>query len=173
MRTITLQGNPIDIPADQLKVGDRVPVFEFQAQTPEGAKPKRLTDYAGKTVIFSVTPSIDTGVCSIQAKKFDEQAAVLPENIQVVNVSADLPFAQARFATESGSSHIEFASDHMDLSFGNAFGVVIPSHRLLQRSAFVVDPTGTLAYAEYVPEWTDLPDFDKAIEAAKAVAGDE
>src|SRR5688500_4452496 len=112
MRTITLQGNPIEIPSDQLAVGSRVPDFEFQVVTPDGPQPKRLTDYAGQTVLFSVTPSIDTGVCSTQAKGFDDQAAALPEGIHVVNVSADLPFALARFAKESGSSHVEFASDH-------------------------------------------------------------
>ena len=169
MRQITLNGNPIEVPSDQLEVGAQVPDFEFQVVTADGPQPKRLTDYAGKTVVFSVTPSIDTGVCSIQAKEFDAQAAALPEEVQVVNVSADLPFAQDRFAKESGSSHIEFASDHKDLSFGNAFGVVIPSHRLLQRSAFVVDKNGKLAYAEYVPEWTDQPDYEKALEAAKGI----
>jgi thiol peroxidase len=166
MRTITLQGKPIEVSSDQLAVGSQVPAFEFQVVTPEGPKPKRLSDYSGQTVLFSVTPSIDTGVCATQAKKFEEQVAALPEGVKVVNVSADLPYAQARFAQEAGISHIEFASDHKDLSFGKAFGVVIPSHRLLQRSAFVVDGSGKLIHAEYVPEWTDLPNFDAAIKAA-------
>src|SRR5688572_4735477 len=134
MREVTLNGTPYEVEGNELKVGDKVPDFEFQVVTPDGPQPKRLTDYAGQTVLFSVTPSIDTGVCSTQAKGFDDQAAALPEGIHVVNVSADLPFALARFAKESGSSHVEFASDHKDLSFGSAFGVVIPSHRLLQRS---------------------------------------
>lgn len=163
MRTITLQGNPIEIPTDGLRVGSNVPDFTFLAVTPEGPKPKSPADYADKTVLFSVTPSIDTGICATQAKKFDE---MVTENIAVVNVSADLPFALARFAEQA--TNMEFASDHKDLSFGNAFGIVIPSHRLLQRSAFVVDSAGILTYAEYVPEWTDLPDFDAAIAAARA-----
>jgi thiol peroxidase len=167
MREVTLNGTPYAIDGNELKVGDKVPDFEFQVVTPEGPKPKRLSDYAGQTVLFSVTPSIDTGVCATQAKDFNSRAGSLPENVKVVNVSADLPFAQARFAQETGSSNIEFASDHKELSFGRAFGVVIPSHRLLQRSVFVVDGEGKLAYAEYVPVWTDLPDFDAAIEIAK------
>lgn len=168
MRQVTLNGTPYEVSGEDMAVGTQVPDFEFQVVTPDGPKPKRLSDYAGETVLFSVTPSIDTGVCAMQAKSFDEKAAALPVGVKVVNVSADLPFAQARFAQESGSSHIEFASDHRDLSFGRAFGVVIPSHRLLQRSAFVVDGSGKLVYAEYVPVWTDLPDFDKAIESALA-----
>lgn len=167
MRQVTLNGTPYEVEGNALQVGDQVPDFEFQVVTPEGPKPKRLSDYAGQTVLFSVTPSIDTGVCATQAKNFDEKAAALPEGVKVVNVSADLPFAQARFAKESESSHIEFASDHKDLSFGRAFGVVMPAHRLLQRSAFVVDGNGRLIYAEYVPVWTDLPDFDTAINAAQ------
>jgi len=166
MRTITLQGNPLEIPTEVLPVGSKVPDFEFLAVTAEGPKPKRLSDYAGKTVLFSVTPSIDTGVCSTQAKNFDERVGRLPEGVAMVNVSADLPFALDRFAKDAGLANMEFASDHKDLSFGKAFGVVIPSHRLLQRSAFVVDPQGTLTYAESVPEWTDLPDFDAALTAA-------
>ena len=120
MRQVTLNGTPYEVTGEQLQVGAQVPDFEFQIVTPEGPKPKRLSDYAGQTVLFSVTPSIDTGVCATQAKNFDDQAAALPGGIKVVNVSADLPFAQDRFAKESGSSHIEFASDHKDLSFGNA-----------------------------------------------------
>jgi len=167
MRQVTLGGTPYDVEGYELRVGDQVPDFEFQAVTPDGPKPKRLSDYAGQTVLFSVTPSIDTSVCATQAKTFDEKVAALPAGIKFVNVSADLPFAQARFAKESESSHIEFASDHKDLSFGRAFGVVITSHRLLQRSAFVVDGSGKLLHAEYVPVWTDLPDFDEALRAAK------
>jgi thiol peroxidase len=169
MRTITLTGNPIEVTADELTVGSQVPSFEFQVVTAEGPKAKRLSDYAGQTVLFSVTPSIDTGICATQAKNFDEKAAALPDGIKVVNVSADLPFASARFAEDAGLSHIEFASDHKDLSFGTAFGIVIPSRRLLQRSAFVVDGNGKLVHAEYVSEWTDLPDFDAAMAAARSV----
>ncbi|MEO7453522.1 MAG: thiol peroxidase [Fimbriimonadales bacterium] len=168
MRTITLTGNPIEIPTDTLSVGSEVPDFEFQVVTPDGPKPKKLSDYAGKTVLFSVTPSIDTGLCATQAKNFDEQSAQLPEGIQVVNVSADLPFASARFAKDAGLTHMEFASDHKDMAFGKAFGIVIPSHRLLQRSALVVDGNGTLVHAEYMNEWTELPDFDAAMEAARS-----
>ena len=167
MRQVTLNGTPYEVSGQELQVGAQVPDFEYQVVTPEGPKAKRLSDYAGQTVLFSVTPSIDTGVCATQAMSFDDQAASLPEGVKVVNVSADLPFAQDRFAKESGSSHIEFASDHKDLSFGKAFGVVIPSHRLLQRSAFVIDGNGKLIHAEYVPVWTDLPDFDSAIKATK------
>ena len=167
MRQVTLNGQPHPVSGDELQVGAQVPDFEFQVVTPDGPKPKRLSDYAGQTVLFSVTPSIDTGVCATQAKNFDDQAAALPEGIKVVNVSADLPFAQARFAKDSGSGHIEFASDHKDLSFAKAFGVVLTDDRLLQRSAFVVDGNGTLRYAEYVPVWTDHPNFDAAIAAAK------
>lgn len=165
-RTITLQGAPIEIPTDELQVGAQIPDFEFLAVTGNGPQPKRLSDYAGKVVVFSVTPSIDTGVCSTQARQFDERAASLPEGVQVVNVSADLPFAQARFAMEAENKNLEYASDHKDLSFGEAFHVVIPSHRLLQRSVFVVDGSGKLAYAEYVPEWTNLPDYEAAFRVA-------
>ena len=147
MRQVTLNGTPYEVTGEQLQVGAQVPDFEFQIVTPEGPKPKRLSDYAGQTVLFSVTPSIDTGVCATQANNFDDQAAALPGGIKVVNVSADLPFAQDRFAKESGSSHIEFASDHKDLSFGKAFGVVIPGHRLLQPVRMrTIEPPGIVPW---------------------------
>lgn len=167
MRKVTLNGTAYEVSGQELTIGSQVPDFEFQVVTPDGPKPKRLSDYAGKTVLFSVTPSIDTGVCAVQAKNFDDRAASLPDGVKIVNVSADLPFAQDRFAKESGSSHIEFASDHKDLSFGKAFGVIIPSHRLLQRSAFVVDGSGRVIHAEYIPIWNDPPNFDAALNAAK------
>ncbi|MBA3725604.1 MAG: thiol peroxidase [Armatimonadetes bacterium] len=170
MRTVTTKGSPVPVEGDELHAGDKAPDFELKQATANGIVPCTLADYAGKTLILSVTPSIETSVCATMAKRFNEEASSLPDSVKVLNVSTDLPQAQARFGEEAGANKIEFASDHLETSFGRAYGVLIPPLRQLARSVFVVDPSGMIAYAEYVSEIVDLPDFDAAFAAARKAA---
>ncbi|MGI8922438.1 MAG: thiol peroxidase [Fimbriimonadales bacterium] len=170
MRIVTIEGSLVPVEGSELRTGDKAPDFELRQVTPSGIVPRTLSDYAGKTLILSVTPSIEAGVCATMANRFNEEASRLPESIKVLNVSTDLPQAQARFAKEAGANEIEFASDHLETSFGHAYGVLIPPLRQLARSVFVIDPNGMITHAEYVPEILDLPDFGSAISAAKKAA---
>ena len=124
-----------------------------------------LSDFKGVRLI-SVVPSVDTGVCAAQTKRFNDEIANLG-NVQVLTMSADLPFAQARWAQENGFNNAKIFSDHRDLSFGEAYGVIIQELRLLARSVFVIDSEDNVVYAEYVSEGTNHPEYDAALEAAK------
>ena len=160
---VTFKGNPMTLIGPELKPG--APAPEFQALGTDLA-PVTLSSLKGKTVLISVTPSLDTPVCDQQAKRFNEEAATLP-NVQALNVSMDLPFAQRRWCGASGVDRIKTLSDHRDASFGAAYGVLIKEMRLLARSVFVVDAGGTLRYVEYVPEVASHPNYDAALAAVK------
>ncbi|MEW5884666.1 MAG: thiol peroxidase [Armatimonadota bacterium] len=166
-RTVTMKGNPLPVEGPELQAGDPAPDFRLHQATPDGLKDVTLDDFAGKTLILSVVTSLDTSVCSDMARRFNEEAERLPDSVAVLTVSADLPFAQGRFCTDYQITRIQTASDHRDVSFGRAYGVLIPPLRLLARAVFVVRPDRTLAYAEVVPEVSDLPNFDAALAAAR------
>jgi len=157
---ITFQGNPLTLIGPELKIGDKAPDFVLL----DGElKEFRLKDFYGKTKVISVTPSLDTPVCDMQARRFNQEASRLREDIVVVNVSMDLPFAISRFCTAAGIERVKAFSDHRDASFGNAYGVLIKELRLLARAVFVVDEKDFVQYREIVPEITNLPDFDAAL----------
>lgn len=164
MVQITFKKNPVTLPGREVKAGDKAPEFTALAND---LSPVTLQDTAGKVRLISVVPSLDTGVCSDQTKRFSEEAASLGENVEVLTVSADLPFAQKRWTTINNVDSITTLSDHRDLSFGEAYGVTMQELRLLARSIFVVDENDKVAYVEYVPEGTDHPDYDKALQAVK------
>lgn len=163
---ITFQGAPFTLLGTPPKIGDKAPDFVVRAND---LSPRSLKDYAGKTLVFSVVPSLDTGVCDLQTRRFNNEAAGLGEGVRILTVSCDLPFAQARWCGAAGVTQLETLSDHFDLSFGLAYGVVIKELRLLSRSIFVVDKKGILTYCELVPEVTHEVDFSAALAAAKAV----
>jgi thiol peroxidase len=152
---VTMKGNPMTLIGPELKVGDKAPDFTVVDQT---LKPVKLSDYAGKTVVISVTPSIDTPVCDFQLRKINADLAG-KANTVVMNISMDLPFAIKRFCAVAEIENALALSDHKSASFGEAFGVLIKELRLLARAMFVVDKDGKLAYAEIVPEATDAPDY--------------
>ncbi len=165
-RTTLLKGNPVPIEGPELRAGDKAPEFTLQASGAAGLGNVTLADYAGKTVLLSVVPSLDTPVCAIQTKKFNDKAAGLPDSVEIVTVSTDLPFAQARFCTEQGIDKLQSLSDHRDAGFGKAYGVLItegPFNRVLSRALFVIGPDGILKHAQYVPEVADEPDYDAAL----------
>ena len=168
-RTTTMRGNELPLDGPELHVGDKAPDFKLHQRGPEGLRDMTLADFEDKTLIISVVPSLDTPVCEIQTKKFNEEIVGLPSDVEVLTVSMDLPFAQARFCSDKGTHHIKAASDHRDASFGEAYGTLIPPLRIESRAVFVVGKDGTLTHVEYVPEVTDQPNYDAALTAAKTV----
>lgn len=152
------------LPNKEVKVGDQAPEFTVLST---GLEPVTLQDTAGKIRLVSVVPSLDTGVCSDQTKRFSDEAASFGDNVEVLTISADLPFAQKRWTEINKVDAITTLSDHRDLSFGEAYGVTMQELRLLARSIFVIDENDKIAYAEYVPEGTDHPDYEKALNAVK------
>ncbi|MGM9924625.1 MAG: thiol peroxidase [Bacillus sp. (in: firmicutes)] len=163
MAKVTFKNNPVTLLGNEVKVGDTAPSFSVLRNDLSSAT---LSDYEGYVKIISVIPSIDTGVCSAQTRKFNEEASKL-DNVKVLTISADLPFAQSRWCAAEGIENVETLSDHKDLSFGNNYGVVMEELRLLARSVFVVDSNDKVVYVEYVSEGTNHPDYEAAIKAAK------
>ena len=162
----TFKHNPVTLLGNEVKVGDKAPDFTVLAND---LSPVSLKDSEGKIRLFSVVPSLDTGVCDTQTRRFNEAAAELGDNVIIYTVSMDLPFAQKRWCGAAGIEAVQTVSDHREGSFGRAYGVLIESLRLLTRSIFVVDAQGTVTYVEYVPESTDHPNYEAAIEAVKAL----
>lgn len=161
---ITFLGGPLTLVGPEIAAGDKAPDFTV---LDNGLGAKSLADFAGKTVVLSVTPSLDTPVCDAQLRKFNQAAAALGDDVAVLNVSMDLPFANKRFCSVAGIEKALTLSDHRDASFGQAYGVLIKELRLLARAIFVVGPDGVVKHAEIVPEVTHHPDYDKALAAAK------
>lgn len=168
-RTVTFKGNAVNLAGSELKAGDAAPAFTGL----QGLAAVSLADTPAKARLFSVVPSLDTGVCSMQTKKFDEGIKALGDAVAAYTVSLDLPFAQARFCTAEGVATMKTVSDVHDHSFGKNWGVLIESGiplKLLARSVFVVDKAGKVTYAEYVPEVTSHPNYDAALAALQAAA---
>jgi len=165
---VTLAGNPLTLAGNELKVGDKAPAFTVLDKDLSEVK---LSDFSGKVKIISVTPSLDTPVCDLQARKFNAEAVALGDMVAVINISMDLPFAIARFCTSAGIKNIRTLSDHRDTSFGHAYGVLIKELRLLSRSLFVIDQSDLIRYIELVPEITNQPDYDQALAEARKVRG--
>lgn len=166
MAQVTFKNNPITLIGNEVKAGDKAPNFTVLAND---LSPVTLNDSTGKVRLISVVPSLDTGVCDAQTRKFNEAAAELGDNVVILTVSVDLPFAQKRWCGANGIEAVQTVSDHRDLSFGEAYGVAIQELRLLARAVFVVDAQDNVTYAEYVSEATNHPDYDAALEAVKAL----
>ncbi|NRG44758.1 thiol peroxidase [Bacillus sp. CRN 9] len=164
MASVTFKGNPVTLLGQEVKVGDSAPNFTVLANDMSEVS---LSSSKGKVRLISVIPSIDTGVCDAQTRKFNEEAAKL-DNVEVLTVSVDLPFAQKRWCAAAGIENVQTVSDHRDLSFGEAYGVIMQELRLLARSVFVVDSNDKVTYVEYVSEGTDHPNYEAAIAAVKA-----
>ena len=164
---ITFHGNPLTLLGRQLKCGDRAPDFEVLAND---LSPVKLSDFRGKVCVVSVVPSLDTPVCDIQTRRFNEEAAALGDGVVVLTISMDLPFAQKRWCGAAGIKNVQTLSDHRDAAFGRAFGLLIEELRLLARAVFIVDAGGIIRYKQVVEELTDEPDYDAAIKAVTEVA---
>lgn len=166
MTNITFGGKPVTIVGNEIKVGDKAPDF---VAVNNDLSPFDSKKYNGKVRIISIVPSVDTGVCELQTKKFNEEATALGDDVVVITISNDLPFAQGRFCAAEGIDRALVVSDYKDLDFGKKYGFVIEDLRLLTRGVIVIDKDDKVTYVEYVPEVTNHPDYDKAIEEAKKV----
>ena len=164
MTEITVKNDPITLSGQQVKEGDIAPDFTVLDNS---LNQITLEDYKGKKKLISVVPSIDTGVCDQQTRKFNEEAS--QEDGVVLTISVDLPFAQKRWCASNGLENVVTLSDHRDLSFGENFGVVMEELRLLARSVFVLDESNKIVYKEIVSEGTNFPDFDAALEAYRNI----
>ena len=162
---ITFGGAPLTLLGNPVAVGDKAPDFTVLAKD---LTPRSLKDYSGKILLISVVPSLDTGVCDMQTRRFNTEAAALDSRVRILTISCDLPFAQARWCGAAGVDALETLSDHRDLSFGLNYGLVIKELRLLTRAVLVVDANGVITYEQIVPEVTHEVDYDAALEAVKA-----
>ena len=163
---VTFAGNPIALLGKEVKVGDKAPAFTL---LDNGLGEKTLADYAGKVKVISVVPSLDTGVCDAQTRWFNQNVSNLGENVVVLTVSVDLPFAQKRWCGAAGIDQVETLSDHRDLSFGENYGFILEGLRLLSRGIVVIDKDDVVRYVEYVPEVTSAVNFEAAEAATKVL----
>ncbi|RYM06933.1 thiol peroxidase [Sporolactobacillus sp. THM7-7] len=162
MVSVAFGGKPVELLGKSVHVGDTAPDFTVLDRE---WNEKKLNDYSGVRILASV-PSLDTGVCDAETRRFNEEATRL-DGVTVITVSVDLPFAQSRWCGAAGLDDAVTLSDHRDLSFGKAYGAVMKGFRLLARAVFVVDSSDRVVYTEYVDEVTHHPDYTAAIEAAK------
>jgi thiol peroxidase len=162
----TIKGNPLTLVGPELKVGDKAPNFTVNKDLMTQVS---LADYAGKVKLISVVPSLDTGVCDAQTRRFNEEASKLGDNVIILTVSVDLPFAQSRWCGAAGVDKVITLSDYKSKSFGQAYGVLIKELQLDMRSIFVVDANDTIQYVEYLAEMTNHPNYDSAVAAVKAL----
>ena len=164
MTKITLKGNPIKTVGKLPKVGKKAPKFKLVGTDLSQSK---LKDFKGKKILMNITPSLDTGVCATSLRKFNEEGANL-DNTVVINISKDLPFAQARFCGAEGIENAITLSDFQTNKFGKKYGVTIkngPMKGLLSRAVVVIDEDGKVVYTEQVPEIVQEPNYEAAIEA--------
>ena len=153
---ITFKGNPFTLLGPELKVGDKAPDF---AVVDNSLAPVTLASYSGKIKVISAVPSLDTPVCDTETRRFNQEAGKLPENVVVLTISLDLPFAQKRWCGAAGIDRVITLSDYQERSFASAYGVLIKELKLLSRSIFVIDADNIIRYIQHVPEVTSEPDY--------------
>lgn len=161
---VTLHGNPVTLLGPELGPGAQAPDFTLLKND---LSPAALADFKGKVIVLSVVPSLDTPVCDTQTRRFNEQATALGSDVVTLTVSVDLPFAQARWCGAAGVDRVITLSDHRDVSFGTAYGMLIDGLRLLARGVFVIDKNGLIQYKQLVKEISTEPDYDAVLEAVK------
>jgi thiol peroxidase len=162
---VTMKGNPLTLEGPALKIGDKAPDFVVLNND---LAPVSLSSYSGKVCILSSVPSLDTPVCDMETRRFNQEAGNLGPDVVVLTISMDLPFAQKRWCGAAGVEKVITLSDHRDASFGSAYGVLIKELRLLARSVFVVDKKGVIRYIQLVKELTQEPDYEAVLKAVKA-----
>lgn len=163
---VTFRGTPVTLVGTALQVGNKAPEFTALRRDLSSFS---LAQTAGKVVVINSVPSLDTPVCATQTRRFNQEAAGLGPDTKVLVVSTDLPFAQGRFCTTEGIANLETLSDHRDVSFGTAYGLLIKELRLLARAVLVVDKGGVVRYMQLVPEIGQEPNYDEALAAVKAL----
>jgi thiol peroxidase len=161
---VTLRGNPLTLSGPEIKTGASAPDVEL---LDNDLKPVRLSAYRGKVVVVSSVPSLDTPVCDMETRRFNTEAAKLGDNVAILTVSTDLPFAQKRWCGAAGVDKVKTLSDHRETAFGQAYGVLIKELRLLARSIFVLDQKGVIQYVQHVKEVSQEPDYDAVLAAVR------
>jgi len=163
---VTMKGQPVTLTGEQLNVGDKAP--DFTASNTD-LQPVRLSDFNGKIMLISSVPSLDTPVCDRETRRFNEEAAAFGDEVQVLTVSMDLPFAQKRWCAGAGIENLATLSDHRAAEFGQKYGVLMKDARLLARAIFIVDADGKIRYKQLVNEVTNEPDYDEVLAALRAL----
>ena len=164
---VTFKGDSVAIGGRELKIGDSLPAFKLTANDLSDLE---STSFDGKALIVCSVPSVDTPVCDTEIRKFNEEAANLSDDVVVLVVSQDLPFAQKRWCGAAGIEKVQTASDYKYRAFGEDFGVVWQGPQLLARGVFVSDKEGKLVHVEYVEDIATEPNYEAALSAAKEVA---
>jgi thiol peroxidase len=162
---VTMKGKPLTLVGGEVNVGDKAPDFQV---VDTNLSPVNFSSFRGKACVISAVPSLDTPVCDVETRRFNEEAGKLGDDVAIITISMDLPFAQKRWCGAAGVDKLVTLSDYKDASFGTAYGVLIKELRLLARSVFVVDRNGVVQYKELVKEISNEPDY----EAALKVVGD-
>jgi thiol peroxidase len=159
---ITMKGHPLTLVGQEVEVGAPAPDFEVLAND---LTPFKLSSLKGKVAIICSVPSLDTPTCDIETRWFNEEAAKLGPDVEILTISMDLPFAQRRWCGAAGVDRVTTYSDHRDAAFGQAYGVLIKELRLLARAVFVVDQSGVMRSAQIVPELANEPNYDEVLKA--------
>lgn len=165
-QAVTFKGNPLPLAGKAIKIGDALPAATL---TGAGLAPVNIAEAKGKVRIINVVPSLDTPVCDAQTHELVEKDPALAANVELVTVSMDLPFAQARWAKAAKAKNMTFLSDYKSADFGNSTGLLIQPLHLLARTVIVTDKEGIVRYMQVVPEITELPDMSAAMAAAKGL----
>ena len=165
---VTFKGNPLTLAGEAVKVGQTAHDFTDHYFEAGQLKTLKLADLKGKPTLISVVPSLDTPVCQIQTKKFNEQVGALGDRINAVTISLDLPFAMNRFCGAEGIKNMRTASDYQDRSFGKNWGMLIEELKILARGVFVLDKDGKVVYAQQVKEVAEEPQYEPALAALKS-----
>lgn len=164
MRTITFHGNTLHLEGQLPVIGQKAPPFTLLNND---LTPCTLQDFAGKVLVLVAVPSLDTGVCDMEVRRFNKEAAALSDKVAIAAVSCDLPFAQSRWCGAASVTAVKTLSDHYAANFGKDYGILIKELRLLGRAIFVVDASGTLIYSQLVAEMTHEPNYDEVLDAIK------
>lgn len=162
----TVKGNPVTLLGNELKAGDRAPDFTVADSE---LKDISLTKFKGKIKLIASVPSLDTPICDLEIKRFNDEASRLSKDLVIIFISMDLPFAQKRFCHDNDIKKVKTLSDHKNGDFGSKYGALIKELRLLARAIFILDKKDTIRYIEYVQELASHPDYEAALAALKKV----
>ena len=163
---VKVKGSPVTLIGEEIKIGQNAQDFKVLNTNLEEV---RLSSFKNKIKLIASVPSLDTPVCDLEIKRFNDEAAKLSKDLVIIFISMDLPFAQKRFCQANDIKIVKTLSDHRDADFGQKFGVLIKELRLLARAIFILDKADVIRYVQIVPELSSPPDYERALEALKAV----